>query len=607
MAPESQSPSASSTLLPFLGPRSRRGSLASITSTKGRIDKDILAQALDSIHTSASKSETLTSFHDFDGGPIPQSGPKELVSSGVTGLYDKLKRGFNVGTPVKEGKSRPKSNGSKESIEIESVLSNVSRKANGLRLKSPAADSASIVSSKSVTASPLLANFTSSGTQPGPHANESKPDAQRKSAEQVENRVPLSVDTKLVSQDQASEDKRPRAVQDSPTQDDLDRARSAIVDDDHSTNATQALARVLSHHEVHFGDKLKHHLTLNIGVDNENAVDDSDSVRDASRSPSVDPVSRTDDAANTAESKRSTNEPPFQNASLRPSMTHIGASHLPGFQPSREPSTDGASLSSTHTVSNRRALDPSVSLNSALGRRRTARKPAPAPAQPGPLEHVPSHLKRRVISKAFWMKDENAKDCFYCGQTFSTFRRKHHCRTCGQIFDAQCTNLVPGRPFGQPGTIRLCNPCEAMIYGSDDDSTVFSDDGSEYPRSPMIRRGTGDSDDFPGRMDGINENDGDFVAEVTTPSIGIPASRRNREAKRRSAVIEFDAGPTLTRPTSSHSLISLSRRPRSSSHRRHQSRQQTLRNLRIPAEERVPFHPGSADDPEKKMDPSSLS
>lgn len=37
-------------------------------------------------------------------------------------------------------------------------------------------------------------------------------------------------------------------------------------------------------------------------------------------------------------------------------------------------------------------------------------------------------MKRKVLSRDFWMKDENAKVCFYCGDPFTTFRRKHHCR-----------------------------------------------------------------------------------------------------------------------------------------------------------------------------------
>ncbi|KXL50265.1 hypothetical protein M433DRAFT_35456, partial [Acidomyces richmondensis BFW] len=289
-------------------------------------------------------------------------------------------------------------------------------------------------------------------------------------------------------------------------------------------------------------------------------------------------------------------------ADQRPPIVRVGASHLPGFEPSRASSTiDGGDLSSSSASQNITEISRSSfppNLNTSMQRKRIALKQLTGDAQRH-TAHMPTHLKRRVISKEFWMKDENAKDCFYCGQSFSTFRRKHHCRTCGQIFDAKCTTLVPGRPFGQLGTLRLCKPCEAIIYGSDDDSTVFSDDAEEYPpRSPGLRRKSlveGDIDT--GNLDGSIFSRPD-PGEVATPSIGIPASRRNREAKRRSAVIEFDAQPTLVRPSSAHSLISINRRPRSSSHRRHLSKHG--RGLRPSIDDRGPFHQELSADPEKK-------
>lgn len=43
-----------------------------------------------------------------------------------------------------------------------------------------------------------------------------------------------------------------------------------------------------------------------------------------------------------------------------------------------------------------------------------------------PSQH--SHqMRKKILSREFWMKDENAKVCFNCGDGFSTFRRKHHC------------------------------------------------------------------------------------------------------------------------------------------------------------------------------------
>ncbi|CAF1668296.1 unnamed protein product, partial [Adineta ricciae] len=37
-----------------------------------------------------------------------------------------------------------------------------------------------------------------------------------------------------------------------------------------------------------------------------------------------------------------------------------------------------------------------------------------------------------------WMKDEDVKDCCQCKKEFSSLRRKHHCRNCGQIFCEAC-------------------------------------------------------------------------------------------------------------------------------------------------------------------------
>ncbi|KAK3702922.1 Mitochondrial distribution and morphology protein 12 [Vermiconidia calcicola] len=597
MAPEPPSPSASSALLPFLGTRPRRDSLASLNSTKGEVDKDVLAQALDSIHTSASKSETLTSFHDYDGG-APRSGAKEIVSSGVTGLFDKLKRGFNVGTPMKEAKGRPKSSASKESVETDSIRSNGFRKSVGLGFGALPDEDASAKSSRSVTASPMLATFTKSGTPLEPALSDSKP---RTDMHKVESIVGSISDPLLDSKDSTLGAKpEARAAQDTPTQADIYRARSAPVEDQSDT-AREALGRVLTHQDTQIGGKAKQPRSLHIGDGDEEAPGGNEAVREAVRSPSAPPAIARHSTLSFQEAGRPSERSLYKDDGARPPLLKVGESHLPGYEPSRASSTvrgDAASVNSTRSPSKKPRLEPSPNLNIAIPRRRIDMKPPPRPA--GSVHHVPTHLKRRVISKTFWMKDENAKDCFYCGQAFSTFRRKHHCRTCGQIFDAKCTNLVPGRPFGQPGTIRLCKPCEAMIYGSDDEnSTVFSDDASEFARSPIARGSFGEGDDIPGIQHGVGDDDG-HNAVLTTPSIGIPASRRNREAKRRSAIIEFDAAPTLARPTSSHSLISLARRPRSSSHRRHYSRHQAIRGVRMPVDERGPFQPGSTEDPEKK-------
>lgn len=599
MAPEPPSPSASSVLLPYLGAnRSRRGSLASITSRK-EIDKDALAQALDHIHTSASKSETLTSFHDFDGGAgSGRAGPKELVSSGVSGLYNKLRQSVSGGTSGKDGRIRPQSSASKESVRSGSVQSASpapSRPPNGLSVRTSAPDSASL-STTSVSASPVVASFVSSNEKNDSQANVSRSDVNGNSIVKGD-RQSAKVDTNVSVKDHAAEPRDDRASQEMSSQADTERAQSALRDGDHNPSATHALSRVLSHRDVQLGDRPKPNVAqpeIEQAVVSDDDDEDHDGELGLQTSKSAPSVTNAQQAGLTRKEHLSAETQ--HDDRRRPRLVRVGVSHLPGFDPSRASSPgppEPISSNSSHLDLRKPVLEPSPNINSGLQRRRTGLKPPPVASV---TTQLPSQLKRRVISKEFWMKDENAKDCFNCGQSFSTFRRKHHCRICGQIFDSRCTSLVHGRPFGQPGTLRLCKTCEQQVLGDDDDSSVYTDDGADSIRTPISgRRPTMESEDMPTNFDGIT---GSLprAGEVMTPSIGIPASRRNREAKRRSAVIEFDAHPSLARPSSSRSLVSLSGRPRSSSHKRHHSRQQFFRGR----DDFAPFHQDSNGDPEKK-------
>jgi len=71
-----------------------------------------------------------------------------------------------------------------------------------------------------------------------------------------------------------------------------------------------------------------------------------------------------------------------------------------------------------------------------------------------------------------WIPDERVKRCFGCGSTFSTFRRKHHCRSCGRIFCSACTayrEVIPSyfQTFSGvfPNTPqRTCAPCAQTLH-----------------------------------------------------------------------------------------------------------------------------------------------
>ncbi|RDW69042.1 1-phosphatidylinositol-3-phosphate 5-kinase FAB1 [Aspergillus mulundensis] len=269
----------------------------------------------------------------------------------------------------------------------------------------------------------------------------------------------------------------------------------------------------------------------------------------------------------------------------RPQITRSG--RLPGY-----PTSQISSVSTT--MGSPTIITP---LNTAFDRipsRNQSRRPNPG-------DGVVTQLRSRLLSKDFWMRDENAKDCFHCGEPFSTFRRKHHCRTCGQIFDSKCTLLIPGEKFGQPGTIRVCKPCEHMINGHDDDSSEFSDsEQSPIMANPRV------SELSTGNSSRAGPDDDDTASVISqslntsnkTPTMAIPATRRAGEGhNRRSAVLEISPDRPLARPTSSRSLKStLSGRPHSMGHKRHHSRQQVIRNFKPYHDERAPFQRRHGDD-----------
>lgn len=54
--------------------------------------------------------------------------------------------------------------------------------------------------------------------------------------------------------------------------------------------------------------------------------------------------------------------------------------------------------------------------------------------------------------------------CYDCGIAFSLFRRRHHCRLCGQIFCFECSGqFIDGSPHGHTGEIRVCKFCARFV------------------------------------------------------------------------------------------------------------------------------------------------
>ncbi|KAI4719314.1 hypothetical protein E4T48_04435 [Aureobasidium sp. EXF-10727] len=550
-------------------PASRRASLSSINSPT--VDKEALQKELDHIHTTASRSGTLTSFSDFERSRTSSPrvpGPKELVSGRISGLYSRLRQSVGAASPTSDTSARPASRGS-YTVTDASSLRSFSKPESPTLVRSNhvsrPSDASAVIAETDFALAPSIPS-SAVHSRPGSrdltrsalHTAASSPSARRVSPpgqlRHVESNQsqPFLPETKRLSQNLDSR----------PLSQTLEGKRSSVNLDNNRPPQNSERKR-LSQSDAPFMGPRPERPAITVQTDSQASAPVSADRRDS-------------DASSRTQSHPKPDRPPLR----------VSASHLPNLRISQPSIVDGV-LDTSYIFSTNLAtpmLDTQINFNAGMQSRRLPHREG-QPLDPSDKKSttIPAHLKRRVISKEFWMKDENARDCFYCGDPFSTFRRKHHCRTCGQIFDAKCTVTVQGKPFGQSGTLRLCKPCDAMIYGSDDDSTVFTDE-DEPKKSPIYVSHSQDQDVF---------KPGDPA--LATPSIGIPVSRRNREAKRRSAVIEFDMQPTLARPSSSRSLKSMTGRPHSSSHKRHHSRHQSVRPLKTPAEERGPFYQNIAE------------
>ncbi|CAK4639880.1 hypothetical protein AeMF1_012522 [Aphanomyces euteiches] len=74
--------------------------------------------------------------------------------------------------------------------------------------------------------------------------------------------------------------------------------------------------------------------------------------------------------------------------------------------------------------------------------------------------------KRPFVDRLKWVPDGARRACYLCRQSFSFFRNRHHCRSCGEIMCKKCMVLRPlyHQLAQQNGTIELtgekfCKPC----------------------------------------------------------------------------------------------------------------------------------------------------
>ncbi len=89
-------------------------------------------------------------------------------------------------------------------------------------------------------------------------------------------------------------------------------------------------------------------------------------------------------------------------------------------------------------------------------------------------------------NNTLWMPDKICKVCYNCEDPFTMYRRRHHCRICGQIFCDRCSSeVIDGSniPRLGPGLHRSCKMCHDLILEQNSLTT--------YTRSKPISNGEG--------------------------------------------------------------------------------------------------------------------
>lgn len=608
--------------------RHRRDSINSL-STSSVVGREQLASALDQIHSSASQTDALTTFNDFAPSPKASPGPEgkgnaasEMVQNGLSGLYTRFREAVGVTSP---NKAAPKED------DTTSDVANKRTSTAGSHVSRPSASSLhridTIMPSSPTSSQPTpKSELSSSGVLTVfPSASETRPPSQ-----------PTKQTTKTsASGTKSSSSSRPSLTARTKSSATLDPTIAPVTahrDPSRSTTRTDTSAGQDSGRKSISKGDLQSHLSPSDPADGRNTRrsrrDDASSYDgsvDAAPSPTkglapspMPPLTR-----NHARSPSESSSVLLTDGNRRTPAVIDRISHprSPVYPRSRESSMDRGATETSHINT---SAHGSVYHDSFSQDNITLQKPVPDPRMSrtaatleGASEQMNAQLermRRQVLSKEIWMKDDTVKECFACQTPFSAFRRKHHCRTCGCIFDSKCTTVVSGERFGVQGNLRVCKRCLEAINRRYDDGSGSEDSGDdEQSFLPRIFGGGQKSSDqhahpFPRDHDmgAISEGSEDS-RPLSTPMMAIPATRRVNESNRNSAILEIDAGPQLSRPGSSRSLKSLATaRPQSSAgHKRHHSKHGFLGRFKPQQEDRAPFRKGvDEDDPKKPKFPA---
>lgn len=148
-----------------------------------------------------------------------------------------------------------------------------------------------------------------------------------------------------------------------------------------------------------------------------------------------------------------TNTPNLDNW-IAPSDNVDGDDSLIPMSPKRQVASS-VSDSKSNWDPNEESLWKGSSLSGDIPLEKNTEEPSPRPLSGGNQEH--------------WMPDQLCKQCYDCDSQFTVFRRRHHCRLCGQVFCSSCSAYFV--ELDEAKTSRACRECFEQYQKMDDSSS----------------------------------------------------------------------------------------------------------------------------------------
>jgi len=95
---------------------------------------------------------------------------------------------------------------------------------------------------------------------------------------------------------------------------------------------------------------------------------------------------------------------------------------------------------------------------------------------------VPSNPKNKPKE---WLPDDRVIQCTLCCSKFTFFKRRHHCRLCGELYCGSCSDRKQSIHRFKLYEVRVCNVCFIIIQAMDTHTTTSITNKESPPKEEL--------------------------------------------------------------------------------------------------------------------------